>query len=99
MADKSYVGTIGLEIVVDCRTDLTSLNITSMSLKVKKPQSEKEVEWEAAVVDDTCLRYITRNGDLDEAGTYKIQPHLVIDDTFFDGSGKTVELNIYDKYQ
>ena len=67
--DVIILGDAGTELLVDCGEDLAGA--LDPTIHVRKPDGS-EVAWAAEVVDATWLRYVTRPGDVDQAG-----PHLV----------------------
>lgn len=85
---KVYVGDVP-EIVVDCRVALTGA--TLKQLVVQKPD-KTEVEWSAEIYQDTKLRYLAQEDDLDLPGTYKIQPKVTLGN--WTGRGLTVYLYV-----
>jgi len=94
---KVYRGDIGLKIGIETNTDLTDAILAK--IKVKKP-SGIETEWNADFEDKAAgkIYYIVQEGDLDEAGLYKLQAYC----EFTDGSklyGDTVSFVVHDKYE
>jgi|SRR5690606_16127946 len=67
-----HVGEIGATLEVTVGESLNGLS--SAVFAVRKPDGT-EVEWSASVVgdeDDGVLEYATVDGDLDQAGVYKL---------------------------
>ena len=97
MADTIYQGDVGLEILVDCGRDLTGA--TSPTLRVRLPSGAARV-WPTAVAgsgqDAAKLRYVTRPGDLAEAGVYKLQAVLTLGD--WSGSGRTASFTVRPRF-
>jgi len=94
VVQKIYVGSYGVKLIVETQADLT--NVTQASLVVKKPDGT-EVEW-VGTINGTKIEYITKQGDLDIAGKYRIQAKAV----FSDGSvvyGQTDILPIYELFE
>ena len=93
MAETIYQGDVGLEILVDCGRSLTGA--TRTELVVQTPSGAVR-RWEAtiATVDGVagCLRYVTRSGDLAEAGMYRLQAGVNLDG--WSGRGKTASLRV-----
>ncbi|EKO39697.1 MAG: hypothetical protein B193_1577 [Solidesulfovibrio magneticus str. Maddingley MBC34] len=93
MADTIYQGDVGLEILVDCGRDLTGA--ASPTLRVRLPSGATRT-WPAAVAgsgqDAAKLRYVTRSGDLAEAGVYKLQAVLTLGD--WSGGGRTASFTV-----
>jgi hypothetical protein len=99
---KHYVGEVGLEVkafVGDSR-DISAA--TDVKFLVQKPDGT-EVEWSAEAItedgDDGAyyIRHITEAGDLDQAGTYRLQAAFVLGS--WDGPGETFRWEIYDEYK
>ncbi len=93
MADTIYQGDVGLEILVDCGRDLTGA--VSPTLRVRVPSGATR-SWPATVAgsgqDAAKLRYVTRSGDLAEAGVYKLQAALTLGD--WSGLGRTASFTV-----
>jgi len=91
---KWYVGTVGVKLVVETGQDLSTA--FQVSVLVKKPDGTQE-EW-IGTANGTQIEYIIQNGDLDQAGIYRIQAKV----TFADGSvwyGHTDVLVIYELFE
>ena len=97
MADTIYQGDVGLEILVDCGRDLTGA--ASPTLRVRLPSGAAR-SWPAAVAgtgqDAAKLRYVTRPGDLAEAGVYKLQAALTLGD--WSGLGRTASFTVRPRF-
>jgi len=91
---KNYVGDIGVNIDVDCGTDISTA--TGQVLKVKKPGGA-EVEWTASIYNTNYLRHTTVDGDFDEEGEYKLQSYLTL--SGWTGLGETASFTIYNKFE
>jgi hypothetical protein len=93
-----YIGDVGLSIVCDMGVDTSQAE--NAVFKVRKPDGT-EVEWPAQPheVDGvtTYLQYYTREGDLDQRGRYKVQPHLKL--SAWEGSGETDEFRVEGRYR
>ena len=92
MSGKIYVGDIGTEILIDMQEDISMA--TEHDLLVKKPDGSI-VEWPATTINNN-LKYICKGGDLDQKGTYKIQPKIKVNG--WSGLGETVSFQVYDKW-
>ncbi len=90
MANKNYVGDVGVLLKVDTVSDISG--DSTHLLMVRKP-SGAIVTWNATVTDGHYLYYTTVSGDLDEAGIYKIQAK--IDNPIL---GETFKMQIYEHY-
>lgn len=97
MAGTIYQGDVGLEILLDCGRDVRGAGDVAI---VAKTPSGAVWTWPAGkkTVDGgtTCLSYVTRAGDLAEAGTYKVQASLSLGD--WTGLGKTTSLVVRAKF-
>lgn len=94
MSDKSYVGDIGTEIIVDCGVDISTA--TTHNLMMQKPDLTS-VELVGTIHNENFIKYTTIDGDLDQAGIYRIQSKVVI--SGWQGLGETAKLRIYDPYE
>lgn len=95
MANNIYIGDIGTLILIDMGEDVSEA--VSPVFRVKKPDGT-EVEWTAEVGDtDNILQYTIVEGDLDQAGTYAVNPYLTLGD--WTGSGDTVKFKVLDRYK
>lgn len=98
MADKIYVGDIGVTVNVATGLDLTTAETTT--LLVRQPDGT-EVEWAAAVDGDATdgnLTYTTVDGDLPRRGAYKLQAYVVLSsgEIFY---GETANFHVYNEYE
>jgi hypothetical protein len=94
MANKYYVGDIGTVIDVDLGENISTA--TSVAFSILKPDGTTET-WEAEIYADNYLRYATQEGDLDQAGTYKIQPLITL--LAWSGRGETAEFEITAEFE
>lgn len=76
-----YQNAIGVPIVINLNIDLTT-NITKVEFRVRKPSIPEydDFIWEAQVHENTKIKYLTKEGDLDTAGFYYIQPIVYYND-------------------
>lgn len=65
-----FKGDIGTEIVLDTQLDLSEAE--EVAIKARKPNGA-EVSWDAEVYEDTKVRYVTDEDDLNAAGTWVLQ--------------------------
>jgi hypothetical protein len=94
---KVYVNEKGIKIICNCNNDIS--NATNYGIRVKKPDGTTD-EWDAEIVEGTKLVHKTVEGDLDQAGTYKVQPKLDIPDVeLVDGKGDTGTFVIYNDFE
>ena len=89
---KIYQGSTGVKIIVETGQDLSDADY--VGIRVKKP-SEVEVEWSGTAVG-TTIEYVTQEGDLDEAGAYKIQAVVKRGNSVV--YGETAILYVYPKF-
>ena len=80
--------------MINMQTDITSA--TSYSLVVEEPDGTI-VSWAPTISNTKYFRYITVSGDLDQNGTYKIQPRLTLGTWI--GSGTICNLIVQDKIE
>jgi len=92
---KYYVGDVGTIILLDTKVDLASAGVTFTSIRVKKPDST-EVEWLATVYNNTVLKYIIQDDDLDIAGRYELQAYA--ESASWSGLGDTVRFDVTSKF-
>jgi len=98
MANKIYVGDIGITFRVSTSLDLTTASVTK--LKVGQP-SGTAVEWTATVygaATDGVLQYVSVDGDFPAAGFYKVQAYVELNsgEKFY---GETVNFTVYAAYK
>jgi hypothetical protein len=104
--NKIYIGDIGTLISVNMGEDISAAE--DIVFKVKKPDNA-EVEWDAEIGDEDIVlkageilkageyfKYVSKEGDLDQAGVYYINPHLTLGDWI--GSGDTVKFTVLNKF-
>jgi len=91
-ANRVFKGDVGTVIKIDVGVDLT--NATVLKIKYIKPVSKRKGEWVASVNvnEPTKLVYIVQEGDLDEAGTWILQPYIEFSD--WKGRGSKVFLEV-----
>lgn len=93
MANKIYVGSIGVEIIVDCGENITGAENTF--LHVKKPDN-KQVSWPATAYQTNYLKYTSAKNDLNQAGDYKLQAALTL--SGWSGLGATATFRVYKEF-
>lgn len=73
----TYIGSSGTTLYIRTGIDLTDVSITSFSIKVLKPNNT-EVTWNAIIdpSNDTQMKYVILDTDIDIAGTYRIQSYV-----------------------
>ena len=96
--NKIYIGDTGLAII--CNMNVDTAIAENAHLQVRKPDGS-EVKWPAEphAVDGkyTYIKYITREGDLDLRGRYKVQPKLTL--STWTGLGETSEFRVEGRYR
>uniref|UniRef100_I2PYP3 Uncharacterized protein n=1 Tax=Desulfovibrio sp. U5L TaxID=596152 RepID=I2PYP3_9BACT len=97
MAGTVYQGDVGLEIILDCGCDLSGAVGTAVAVRMP---SGTVLSWPAETAGAgggvTCLRCVTRAGDLAEAGTYRLQASLTLGG--WTGLGRTASLVVKPKF-
>lgn len=69
---KVYVGAVGVVVKVDTQRNLS--DVVNAKIMVRKPNGDI-VEWPASI-EGSYLVYVTKDGDLDVDGFYKIQAYI-----------------------
>jgi len=86
-----HKGDIGTVITIDAGEDLTSAD--DVKVYVRKPRASSTVEWSPTVSGSDVI-VTTTDGDLSEAGTYKIQ--VWADLTTWSGYSEIMTLEVED---
>ena len=98
MANKIYVNDVGTAIVLNLGVDLSGG--VSPELHVSKPDGTIVV-WPATLHTvsqvPNYVRYVTRAGDLDQPGKYKVQAHITIGG--WTGHSETVQFTVYEEFK
>lgn len=94
MSNKSYIGDIGTEIIVDCGSVITGA--TNLKLEIRKPDGTL-VEWIPTIHLTNYLKYTVVTGDFDQAGTYLLQSSLSING--WSGLGETALFVVYNPFE
>lgn len=93
MTDSIYQGDFGLEILVDCGRDIAGAGEPGLIVRAPSGAVRRYAATLASADGVTrCIRYVTRPGDLAEAGIYRIQASLTLGD--WSGLGKTAPLTV-----
>ena len=87
-ANEIHVNDIGTSFTLTIKDGDSAVDISSATTKkivIKKPSGTKLSYSTAFVSDGTDgkMRYNVVSGDLDEAGTYKLQSYVIISDGTF----------------
>jgi hypothetical protein len=95
MSSKLYVGDEGTVFEVDVGTDISAASTTD--LKVQKPDGS-EATWTGAANGgtNTQIDYTIVADDLDQAGRYRLQSHVVT--ASWNGLGETAEFVVYSAF-
>lgn len=97
MSNKVYVGDIGLAVIADCGVDVSAAS--SVTFKVTKPDGTM-ADWVAEVTSvggvQNYLVHYTIAGDLDQPGTYRVQPSFRL--FSWAGKGETAKFKVYDGF-
>ncbi len=94
MANKIYIGDVGLGIIIDMQENISEA--TTYEMLVLK--NGTEVTWAASIYNDRYLRYITGVTDLDVAGTYFIQGNFLFPGGW-SGLGETVTFVVHPEWR
>ena len=98
MSGKIYVGDIGTAILTDCGVNVTGAS--DITFEVTKPNGDA-VEWGAEVTSvagvPNFLVHYTAAGDLDQPGTYRVQPQFRV--ASWTGKGETAKFKVYDGFR
>jgi hypothetical protein len=86
---RYYINAIGVEIIIETCLDISEA--TKVAIKVEKPDGTEE-EWAGEILGTTQIKYITVDGDLDQAGKYYIQAY--VETVTSTGYGTTTSFNV-----
>jgi hypothetical protein len=91
---KTYVGDIGTKITLDAGSDISGQ--TTLQIQFKKPDGTTGA-WAANVESSNYATYTTVAGDLDVAGSWKLQIYVEL--PAWTGRGAAVELIVFDQFK
>jgi hypothetical protein len=93
-SQKVYVNDIGTEIILDTGVDISG----AIVLKVEFRRPDGSVgSWVAAEDSvNTRLKYVTLAGDLKQAGVWKLQGYVELDN--FKGRTATVDMEVFARF-
>lgn len=98
MSNKIYVGDVGLAILANCGVSTTGAE--DIVMEVTKPDGTITT-WSAEVTSvggiQNYLVHYTEAGDLDQAGTYKMQPKFKL--SSWNGLGETGKFKVYEAFK
>lgn len=95
MANKPFVGDIGTYIVLDVGIDISG---STVSILVKKPNSDDIVEWDAFIGPNdatTSIVHIVKSGDFDVSGLYRVRAKVQLESGEWLGVGDWAEFRVY----
>lgn len=90
---KVYVADVGTEIVLNCGADVSAATVKS--IKVQKPDGTT-TSWAAVLEGTNYLKYTIQDGDLDQAGAWKVQAYIEI--ASWKGLGETAKLKVSEAF-
>ena len=93
MAQKVYVNAIGTLLNINCQETMSGAS--KLALTILKPSGAR-ARWLPTALGN-YLKYYTVANDLNEAGTYYIQPYAKIGS--WEGPGNTMSLKVYDLFK
>jgi hypothetical protein len=91
---KLFKGDVGIEFIVNVGASL--VEATTYKLVIRKP-SGQIVEWQAQVKGEPAegnLSYTIKEGDLNEAGTYRGHAH--VEDATFKLTGESFQFTVFE---
>ncbi len=87
--NKIYVGDFGTEFLLDTGVDITSA--TTVEIHFEKP-NETIGKWVGVVKNKTKIQYITKQGDLNQEGQWKLQAYVVFSSGTWRGEVATFKI-------
>lgn len=93
MTDKVYVDELGKPLKLDAGENISAA--TAQNIAVRKPDNTEE-SWDALVVDSNYVQHVTEAGDLDQAGTYRVQAVVTVGG--IERKGNTARFTVYKMY-
>lgn len=98
MSNKIYVGDIGLAILANCGVETTEAE--NIVMEVTKPDGTIAT-WNTEITSvggiPNYLVHYTEAGDLDQAGTYRVQPKFRL--STWNGLGETAKFKVYEAFK
>ena len=85
----AYVGDVGIEIVLDVGADISGAS--ALKIKYTRPNGDAN-DWDAGEKTATSLCYVTKAGDLNNAGIWKLQAYA--ETAGWKLHGKVVEFHV-----
>ena len=93
MTNKIYVDDIGVDIIVDCGEDISTAD--PIALLYRKPDGTTGT-WTPEIYADNYLKYTVEDGDLAQAGKYRVQASLTLGD--WTGKGESDTFAVYEAF-
>lgn len=87
---KIYNGDIGTKIVLNAGCDISSAQL--LEIVYEKPNGITGV-WKASLESSQSASYVTKEGDLDNPGRWKIQLRIIMPN--WQGYGEIVEFPVF----
>lgn len=84
-----FIGDVGTVIVLDTGSTIT--DATSVKIKYLRPDGSNG-EWTGTIYETTKVKYILQAGDLNVAGTWKLQAYVVL--PTWSGYGTSANLEV-----
>jgi len=91
---KTYIGDFGTVILLDCGSDISTATLAGVW--VRKPNG-KYTLWRGVVYETQYVKYIIKEGDLDQTGVYNIQAKIEMPS--WSGLGETSSFTVYNMFQ
>jgi hypothetical protein len=92
--NKVYVNDTGTKIRLNAASDISTQTV--LKIDWKKPDNT-EGSWDATLEGTTYACYITEDGDLDQAGIWKLQ--IYVEMPAWKGHGETVSMKVYEEFE
>ena len=91
---KTYKNDEG--VYIHCNMGSAITGATNLSFHYKKPDGSTGY-WTPVMNSSTVLEYQITTGELDQTGTWLVQPYLELGD--FKGRGETSSFTVYDEFE
>jgi hypothetical protein len=91
--NEVFVDDVGVEIVLDTHISLS--NATLVQIKVRLPNG-KNADWNGTVIENTRIKHVIAQGELKQAGVYKLQAYA--ETPVWKLRGDTVHLEVLPKF-
>lgn len=87
---KIYKGDVGTKLQMNAGCDISSASV--LKIKYSKPNGNRG-EWNATLAGTSSAYYVTKSGDLNAVGLWRIQLYVVLPD--WSGHGETVRFRVH----